>query len=179
MVWQASSNVARRWVEGLKGYWDSQCDPCPLCLRACVRVQGSVSCANPLLLEVLPEFLTPAERQEGIIEKCTLSFDSLPFLPPQPYVIIRCSNNRPPATAATHCAVATTSALGMCRNLFPSRPALFQCDLWTAAAALLLPIVPQSLTFSSLLVVSPIPLCSLHHHPQDRLHLVCSGAGLH
>lgn len=52
-------------------------------------ILGSVSCANPLLLEVLPEFLTPAERQEGIIEKCTLSFDSLPFLPPQPYVIIR------------------------------------------------------------------------------------------
>lgn len=51
--------------------------------------QGSVSCANPVLLELLPEFETELERAEGIVEKCVLRFDSLPFLPPEPYNVIR------------------------------------------------------------------------------------------
>lgn len=47
-------------------------------------IQGSVSCANPALLEVLPEFLSEQERADAIVEKCVLTFDSLPFIPPEP-----------------------------------------------------------------------------------------------
>jgi hypothetical protein len=60
--------------------------------RACApahAVQGSVTCANPLLLELLPEFKSAMEVEEGIIAKCSLQFDSLPFIPAEPYNIIR------------------------------------------------------------------------------------------
>ncbi|PRW57540.1 lipocalin-like domain [Chlorella sorokiniana] len=52
-------------------------------------IQGSVSCANPILLEVLPEFKSPQEVADGIEAKCSLTFDSLPFIPPEPYNVIR------------------------------------------------------------------------------------------
>lgn len=52
-------------------------------------IQGSVSCANPILLEVLPEFKTAQEVADGIEAKCSLTFDSLPFIPPEPYNVIR------------------------------------------------------------------------------------------
>ena len=48
-----------------------------------------MTCANPVLLEVLPEFKSQLEREEGIVEKCSLVFDSLPFLPAEPYDVIR------------------------------------------------------------------------------------------
>lgn len=48
-----------------------------------------MSCANPVLLELLPEFKTELEREEGIVEKCVLKFDSLPFIPAEPYDVIR------------------------------------------------------------------------------------------
>jgi len=52
--------------------------------------QGSVSCANPVLLELLPEFKSAQERADAIVEKCVLSFDSLPFIPAEPYNVLRC-----------------------------------------------------------------------------------------
>ncbi|KAI7842606.1 hypothetical protein COHA_003710 [Chlorella ohadii] len=52
-------------------------------------IQGSVSCVNPILLEVLPEFKSPQEVSDGIEAKCSLRFDSLPFIPPEPYNVIR------------------------------------------------------------------------------------------
>jgi hypothetical protein len=52
-------------------------------------IQGSVTCANPVLLELLPEFESELERAEGIVEKCILKFDSLPFIPAEPYDVIR------------------------------------------------------------------------------------------
>lgn len=48
-----------------------------------------MSCANPILLELLPEFKSDQERADDIIEKCVLTFDSLPFIPPEPYDVIR------------------------------------------------------------------------------------------
>lgn len=52
-------------------------------------IQGSVSCANPIFLELLPEFKSDQERADDILEKCVLTFDSLPFIPPEPYDVIR------------------------------------------------------------------------------------------
>lgn len=46
-------------------------------------------CANPVLLEVLPEFKSAQERADMIVEKCLLTFDSLPFIPAEPYNVIR------------------------------------------------------------------------------------------
>lgn len=48
-----------------------------------------MSCANPVLLEVLPEFKSAQEVADGIVSKCLLTFDSLPFIPPEPYNVIR------------------------------------------------------------------------------------------
>ncbi|KAL4422932.1 hypothetical protein ABPG75_009129 [Micractinium tetrahymenae] len=52
-------------------------------------IQGSVSCADPAVLELLPEFKTEMDKMEGLVAKCALKFDSLPFIPAEPYVVIR------------------------------------------------------------------------------------------
>ena len=52
-------------------------------------ITGAVSCAEPFALSLLPEFETPLEREEGIAEKCTLRFPSIPFIPREPYDVIR------------------------------------------------------------------------------------------
>ena len=63
--------------------------------NACIPPpQGSVSCANPILLELLPEFESEQERADGIVEKCVLTFDSLPFIPAEPYDVIRGGGRR-------------------------------------------------------------------------------------
>lgn len=41
------------------------------------------------MLKLLPEFETPFERKESIAEKCVLRFPALPFIPPEPYDVIR------------------------------------------------------------------------------------------
>ncbi|GMH40056.1 hypothetical protein BSKO_07960 [Bryopsis sp. KO-2023] len=51
-------------------------------------IQGSVSCAQPALLKLLPEFETEFERREGIVAKCVLKFPSIPFIPAEPYDVI-------------------------------------------------------------------------------------------
>lgn len=52
-------------------------------------IQGTVSCANPVVLELLPEFKSEMDVMEGVVSKCALRFDSLPFIPPEPYVVLR------------------------------------------------------------------------------------------
>eukprot|EP00884_Botryococcus_braunii_P012231 jgi/Botrbrau1/21008/Bobra.0144s0024.1 len=52
-------------------------------------IQGAVTCANPVLLKLLPEFKSELDKGDEIVEKCVLRFPSLPFVPPQPYNIIR------------------------------------------------------------------------------------------
>lgn len=52
-------------------------------------IQGAVSCADPVLLAVLPEFESAQEREEGIVAKCVLRFPAIPFIPPEPYDVIR------------------------------------------------------------------------------------------
>lgn len=51
-------------------------------------LQGDVTCADPAGLRLLPEFLTPLERKEAILEKCVLRFPSLPFIPAETYDIL-------------------------------------------------------------------------------------------
>ena len=48
-----------------------------------------MSCAEPFALSLLPEFETPLEREEAIQEKCTLRFPAIPFIPREPYDVIR------------------------------------------------------------------------------------------
>jgi hypothetical protein len=60
-----------------------------LCQMVFFHAQGAVSCANPVLLKLLPEFETGLEREEMIVEKCVLRFPSLPFIPAEPYNVIR------------------------------------------------------------------------------------------
>lgn len=118
------------------------------------RPQGSVSCADPAVLELLPEFKTEMDKMEGLVAKvggpgpslraargwhgggraelhvaarraettattrlawlaillptrlrptplqCALKFDSLPFIPPEPYIVIRWVGGRPAGGAA-------------------------------------------------------------------------------
>lgn len=52
-------------------------------------ITGDVSCADPKELALAPEFETPLEREERIKEKCVLRFPSIPFVPPEPYDVIR------------------------------------------------------------------------------------------
>jgi hypothetical protein len=52
-------------------------------------ITGAVSCAQPFALSLLPEFETPLEREEQIAEKCSLRFPAIPFIPPEPYDVIR------------------------------------------------------------------------------------------
>lgn len=49
----------------------------------------SVTCAEPRFLKILPEFETSFERQESIADKCVLRFPAIPFVPPEPYDVIR------------------------------------------------------------------------------------------
>lgn len=59
-----------------------------ICKRICVLFHRSVTCADPLQLKLLPEFTTPLERLENIVEKCVLRFPAIPFIPPEPYDVI-------------------------------------------------------------------------------------------
>ncbi|CAD7704862.1 unnamed protein product [Ostreobium quekettii] len=52
-------------------------------------IQGQVSCAPPAELKLMPEFETDLERKEMIEEKCVLRFPAIPFIPPEPYDVIR------------------------------------------------------------------------------------------
>jgi hypothetical protein len=52
-------------------------------------ITGAVSCADSYALSLLPEFETPLEREEQIAEKCSLRFPAIPFIPPEPYDVIR------------------------------------------------------------------------------------------
>lgn len=52
-------------------------------------IQGLVTCADPYDLAVLPEFESEFERQENILEKCSLQFPSIPIIPSEPYDVIR------------------------------------------------------------------------------------------
>jgi hypothetical protein len=42
-----------------------------------------------LCVQLLPEFKTALDKGDEIVEKCVLRFPSIPFVPPQPYNIIR------------------------------------------------------------------------------------------
>lgn len=52
-------------------------------------IKGAVSCAEPYALSLLPEFETAAEREEKVLEKCVLRFPAIPFIPPEPYDVLR------------------------------------------------------------------------------------------
>jgi len=52
-------------------------------------IRGDVTCANPRDLYMLPEFESDFERKEQIREKCILRFPQIPFIPPEPYDVIR------------------------------------------------------------------------------------------
>ncbi|CAD7700246.1 unnamed protein product [Ostreobium quekettii] len=52
-------------------------------------IQGQVSCAPPAELKMNPAIETALERKEMIEEKCVLRFPAIPFIPPEPYDVIR------------------------------------------------------------------------------------------
>lgn len=52
-------------------------------------ITGSVTCADPAALELLPEFKTDLEARLRIRVKCVLRFPAVPFVPPEPYNVIR------------------------------------------------------------------------------------------
>lgn len=52
-------------------------------------IQGQVTCTNPEELKLKPQVETALERKEAIVEKCVLKFPAIPFIPPEPYDVIR------------------------------------------------------------------------------------------
>lgn len=52
-------------------------------------IQGQVTCASSEELKLRPEVETELEREEQIVEKCVLKFPAIPFIPPEPYDVIR------------------------------------------------------------------------------------------
>lgn len=51
-------------------------------------IEGTVSCRDPAELAMDPGAQTPLELKEGLVEKCSLRFPSLPFIPAETYDVL-------------------------------------------------------------------------------------------
>lgn len=90
-------------------------------------IKGAVTCADPYPLSLLPEFETTLERQEGIFEKCLLRFPAIPFIPPEPYDVLRTDYTSYALVQVWYCrhTVLTTANSPLIHSLMKIRP-LFQ-----------------------------------------------------